>query len=129
MAEKSGSGKSKTELRQEIAGTRTAVAHDLGGLSYELNFPLKVRKSFQRNTVYWVGGALAIGLFIALLRARTQKVYLSAAGNKVKNPNKNLLDAGLVLGTLRLVGPLVQPVIMGYFAKKMSKKSGSQQRH
>ncbi|MEO6870800.1 MAG: hypothetical protein ABI233_01105 [Chthoniobacterales bacterium] len=128
MAEKSGSGKSKTELRREIADSRGAVARDLGGLSYELNFPLKVRKSFQRNTVYWVGGALAFGLFLALLRARTQKVYLSAAGNKVKSPNKKLLDAGLLLGLVRLASPLIQPVVMGYFAKKMSKKAGSQQR-
>ena len=122
MAEKSGSEQSKTELKQRIVASRAAVARDLGGLGYELNFPLKVRKSFQRNTVYWVGGALAFGICLALLRARTQKVYLSAAGKKVKNPDKKLLDAGLLLGVVKLAGPLVQPIIMNFVAKKMAKK-------
>jgi uncharacterized membrane protein len=128
MAEKSGSGKSEAELRREIALSREAVARDLGGMTYELNFPLKVKKSFQRNTVYWVGGALALGLLLALLRARPQKIYLSAAGKKVKNPNKKLFDAGLVLGLAKLASPLIQPVIMGYFAKKMTKKVEQQRR-
>jgi hypothetical protein len=97
-------------------------------LGYELNFPLKVKKSFQRNTVYWVGGALAVGLLLALLRARTQKIYLSAAGKKVKSPDKNLLDAGMFLGALKLAAPLVQPIVMGYFAKKMAKKADQPRR-
>ena len=128
MAEESGSGKSKSEIRRRIASSREALARDLGGLTYELNFPLKVKKSFQRNTVYWVGGALAVGLFVALLRARTQKVYLSAAGKKVKNPDKKLLDAGLLLSAIKLAGPFLQPIVAGYIAKKSGKKPGEQRR-
>ena len=61
---------------------------------------------------------------MALLRARTHKVYLSAAGKKVSGlaGNKNLLDAGLLLSALKLAGPLLQPIVAGYFAKKGAKK-------
>lgn len=128
MAEKSGSDQSNAELRRRIASSRADVVRDVGGLEYELNFPLKIKKSFQRNTVFWVGGALALGLLVALLRARTHKVYLSAAGKKVSgfNREKNLLNAGLLMSAIRLAGPLLQPVVAGYFAKKGSKKAAQQ---
>ncbi len=61
MAEKSGSDQSKAQLRQQISQSRALVARDIGGLRYELNFPLKFKKAFQRNTVVWVGAALALG--------------------------------------------------------------------
>ena len=121
MAEKSGSEQSNAELRRRISASRAEVARDVGGMRYELNFPLKVKKSFQRNTVFWVGSALALGLLVALLRARTHKVYVGAAGKKVRG-NKSLLEGGAILTAIKLAGPLLQPVIMGYFAKKMAKR-------
>ena len=82
MAEKSGSNETPVELRQKIARSRELVVRDMGGLRYELDFPLKFKKAFQRNTVAWVGAALAVGLLIALLRARPQKVYLGECRQK-----------------------------------------------
>ena len=84
MAEKSGSDETLVELRQKVARTRELVVRDASGLRYELNFPLKFKKAFQRNTVVWVGAALAVGLLMALLKARTQKVYVRAGGRKVR---------------------------------------------
>ncbi len=126
MAEKSGSDQSNAELRRRIASSRAELVRDVGGLEYELNLPLKIKKSFQRNTVYWVGSALALGLVIALLRARTQKVYLSAAGKKVRGGGGGgrLLEGGLILSAIRVAGPLLQPVIMGFVAKQVAKKFG-----
>ena len=94
MAEKSGSDETPVELRQKIARSRELVVRDMGGLRYELNFPLKFKQAFQRNTVVWVGAALAVGLLIALLRARPQKIYLNAAGKKVRSPNKSFAGVG-----------------------------------
>lgn len=128
MAEKSGSTPSKPELRRKIAESRQALARDVGGLQYELDFPLKIKKSFQRNTVFWVGGALAVGLLVAMLRARPQKIYVNSAGKKVRGfkAEKNLLDAGLLVSAVKLAGPLLQPIVAGYFAKKGSKKGAQQ---
>lgn len=128
MAEKSGSDQSNSELRRRIASSREAVARDVGGLQYELNFPLKIKKSFQRNTVFWVGSALALGLLIALLRARTHKVYLSAVGEKMRSPNKALFESGALLGLLKVGIALAQPMLVNHFAKKGAKKGTRPQR-
>ena len=90
MAEKSGSEEAPVELRQKIARSRELVVRDMGGLRYELNFPLKFRKAFQRHTVFWVGAALAVGLFLALLRARTQKVYVGVGGRKARSAEQDV---------------------------------------
>ena len=118
MAEKSGSDETPLELRQKIARSRELVVRDMGALRYELNFPLKLKRAFQRNTVVWVGAALAVGLLIALLRARPQKIYLGAAGKKVRSPDKSLLESGVLLGALKLGLSLVQPMVVSYLKKR-----------
>src|SRR5262245_34364415 len=122
MAEKPGAEQTVVELQRKIARSRELVARDMSGLQYELNFPLKFRKTFQRNTAVWVGAALAVGLCAALLRARTQKVYVGAGGKKVRSPNKSLLESGALLGLLKLGVTLIQPAVVSYFAKKGAKK-------
>jgi len=126
MAEKSGSQQSPIELREKIARSRELVVRDMDGLRYELNFPLKFRKAFQRHTVLWVGAALAVGLGLALLRARTEKVYVGLSGKKVRSPNKSLLESGALLGLLKFGMTVVQPMVVSYFAKKAAKKGGAQ---
>jgi hypothetical protein len=123
MAEKSGSNETPLELRERIARSRELVVRDLGGLRYELNFPLKFKRAFQRNTVVWVGAALTVGLLIALLRARPQKIYLNAAGKKVRSPNKKLLESGILLGALKLGLSLAQPIVLGYIKKRVGQNS------
>jgi hypothetical protein len=124
MAEKPGPDKTRVDLRQKISRSRELVVRDMDGLRYELNFPLKFKKTFQRHTVVWVGAALAAGLLIALLRARTQKVYVGARGKKVRSPDKTLLQSGALVGLLKIGMTLVQPMIVSHFAKKGAKKGG-----
>ncbi|HEX8078016.1 MAG TPA: hypothetical protein VF511_09390, partial [Chthoniobacterales bacterium] len=78
MAEKPEQGKSLHELRQEAAHSRDRLGRDLSGLRYELDFPLKIRKSFQRQTVLWIGAAIAVGVILAVMPARTKKVRVDA---------------------------------------------------
>ncbi len=118
MAEKSGSDETPVELRRKIARSRELVVRDVGALRYELNFPLKFKHAFQSNTIVWVGAALALGLLVALLRARPQKIVLSAAGKKMRSPNKSLLESGVLLGALKLGLSLVQPMLVSYFKKR-----------
>jgi hypothetical protein len=122
MAEKPRQGKSLHELRQEAAHSRDRLGRDLGGLRYELDFPLKFRKSFQRQTVLWVGAAIVIGVLIASLPPKTKKVRVSVAEGKSKGKQQKegLLGAGLALGVLRLLATALKPTITRYVAKKMS---------
>lgn len=125
MAEKSGSDKTPVELWRKIARSRELVARDVGGMRYELDFPLKFRKAFQRHTVVWVGAALAVGLLLALLRARTQKIYVGP-GSKRARSQKSLLESGALLGLLKIGMTLVQPMVVSHFAKKGAKKGDKQ---
>ena len=119
MAEESRSKEDRVILREKIAGSRQLVARDLSGLRYELDFPLKFRKAFQRHTVLWVGGALALGLLVSLLRARTKKIYLTPAGIKARpSAGSGLLESGLLLGVLKLGLNLLQPMATNYFKEK-----------
>jgi hypothetical protein len=78
MAQEPGQEKSLHELRQEAAHSRDRLARDLSGLRYELDFPLKLRRSFQRQTVLWIGAAIVVGVVIAVMPARTKKVRVKA---------------------------------------------------
>jgi len=121
MAQKPGQEKSLHELRQEAAHSRDRLARDLSGLGYELDFPLKLRKSFQRQTVVWVGAAIVLGVVLAIMPARTKKVRVQAkTGDKGQKQKEGILGAGLALGALRLLGTMLKPTITAYVAKKMS---------
>jgi hypothetical protein len=96
------------------------VARDLTGLRYELDFPLKFRKSFQRQTVLWIGAAIVVGVVIVMMPARTKKVRINAKGkDKGEKQKEGLLGAGLALGALKLVATMLKPTVMAFVAKKM----------
>ena len=121
MAQKPEQGKSLHELRQEAAHSRDRLGRDLSGLRYELDFPLKFRKSFQRQTVLWIGAAIVIGVLIVALPARTKKVRVKANGkSRGEHQKEGILGAGLALGALKLVATMLKPTITQYVAKKMS---------
>ena len=120
MAEKPGQEKSLHELRQEAAHSRDRLARDLTGLRYELDFPLKFRKSFQRQTVLWVGAAIVVGVIFAVMPARTKKVKVQMkAKDRGQKEKEGLVGAGLAIGALKLVATMLKPTITAFVAKKM----------
>ena len=122
MAEKPEQGKSLHELRQQAAHSRDRLGRDLSGLRYELDFPLKFRKSFQRQTVVWIGAAIILGVVIMTLPPRTRKVKISAKGSgksRGEHQKEGILGAGLALGALKLVATMLKPTITAFVAKKM----------
>src|SRR5437868_7706997 len=121
MAQKPGQGKSLHELRQEAAHSRDRLARDLSGVRYELDFPLKFRKSFQRQTVLWIGAAVVVGVVFAVMPARRKKVRMKAKGkSRGEQQKEGILGAGLALGVLKLVATMLKPTVTAYVAKKMS---------
>ena len=122
MAKDPGQEKSLHELRQEVAHSRDRLARDLSGLRYELDFPLKFRKSFQRQTVVWITAAIVVGVIFAVMPARTRKVYAKGKTNgkrRGEEQKKGILGAGLAVGALRLAATLLKPTVMNFAAKKM----------
>lgn len=118
MAKEPGQEKSLHQLRQEVAHSRDWMSRDISGLRYELDFPLKFRKSFQRETVIWVGVAVAVGIVLVMMPARTKKVPTELKVKK-KGGQEEILGAGLALGVLKVAMTLVKPAITAFIAKKV----------
>jgi hypothetical protein len=118
MAQKPGRAKSLEQLRREAADSRTRLGRDLEGLRYELDFPLKFRKSFQRQTVIWVGAAVLAGLAAAVTPARKKKVRVP---QRSRNGTTNeLLGTGLAIGALKIAATLLRPAVTKFVARSVS---------
>jgi hypothetical protein len=118
MAQKSEQDESNYELTQKIAHSREHMARDLSGLRYELDFPMKFRRSFQRSTVVWIGAAAVVGIVFAFMPARTKRVYV--AGKRKNEQGKKFLEAGFIVTTAKLAATLLKPIVVGYLTKRMS---------
>ena len=121
MAQKPRAEKSLHELRQEAAHSRDRLGRDLSGLRYELDFPLKFKKSFQRQTALWIGAAIVVGVVFAMMPARKKKVQVKTGNAKSRGEQQKegILGAGLALGALKLVATMLKPTITAFVAKKM----------
>jgi len=109
MAENS---ESTNELKTEIAGSRQRLSRELQGLRYELDFPAKFRRSFRKQTGSWISAAAAVGALIALAPMRKKKIYVDA-GSRRKG-DKKLMQTGLAMAALKLVGNLARPLVMEF---------------
>ena len=117
MAKKSGNNKSDAELKEQIARSREELALRLDRVREEVDLPRKIRRSIRREPVPWIVGAIAVGLLITAIVARKKKVYVDAkGGTKSKHA---LLEAGFVLGALRIAAGLLKPVVVNLIEKKL----------
>jgi hypothetical protein len=126
MAEKSGHDKSIDELTTEIAQSRERLARDVRGLHYELDFPAKFRRSFQKQTVSWLTAAGAVGALIALAPMRKKKIYVDEkSGPRTK---KKLAQTGLALAVLKIAASLVRPVVVELVKNRLTNFGGQSRR-
>jgi len=115
-----------SDLKQQIAHSRDRLARDISGLRYELDFPLKFRRSFQRQTVVWIAAAVVIGIAFAIMPARTKEIRVNAKGkSRRKHQKEGILGAGLALGALKLAATLLKPVVVSFITKKMGEISSA----
>ncbi|MBA3272690.1 MAG: hypothetical protein H0T11_02305, partial [Chthoniobacterales bacterium] len=105
MAKEGRQEESIADLRQRIAHSRDRLERDLTGLKYELDFPLKFRKSFQRHAGIWISAAVLTGVVFIARGTKTKEkvVYRSYFGKsdqqkKGEEQKKGLLAAGLAMG-------------------------------
>ena len=86
-------------------------------LSEEVDLPRKIRRSIRQEPVPWIIGAIAVGLLITAVVTRKKKVYVDAKG--APKSKHALLEAGFVLGALRIAAGLLKPVVMNFVEKKL----------
>lgn len=117
MAKESGRNKSAEQLKEEITASRATLTRNLRSLRYELDVPQKIRRSFKRQPVLWVGGAIAIGVIVAALSHGRKIVKVAAKGTK---PQKDVMAMGLALGALKIAAQILKPVVIKFVEKKMA---------
>ena len=120
MAKKSGN-KSDAELKGQIGRSREELALSLTRVREEADIPRKIRRSVRREPVPWIIGAIAIGLLVTAVVTRRKKVYVDAKG--APKSKHALLEAGFVLGALRIAAGLLKPVVMNFVEKKLGRYS------
>ena len=123
MAEEPGKEQSLAEIKQRIERSRYDLGRDLSGLRYELDFPLKIKKSFQRNTVLWLAGAVVVGLMFTAGSRRKKKIYVDARGRR-KRANETLMEAGVLLTAAKFAVSVLKPIVVSYAIQKMKAVSG-----
>jgi hypothetical protein len=117
MAKKSGNNKSEAELKEQIARSREDLALRLDRVREEVDLPRKIRRSIRQEPVPWIVAAIAVGLLVTAIVTRKKKVYVDAkGGTKSKHA---LLEAGFVLGALRIAAGLLKPVVVNFVEKKL----------
>jgi hypothetical protein len=116
MAKKSGN-KSDAELKSQIDRSREDLALRLERVREEVDLPRKIRRSVREEPVPWIIGAIAVGLLVTAVVTRKKKVYVDAKG--APKSKHALLEAGFVLGALRIAASLLKPVVMNFIEKKL----------
>jgi hypothetical protein len=119
MAKEPRANKTTDELKMEIARSRERVGRDFRGLRYELDFPGKVRRSLRNHTAAWIAAAVVVGTLIVVLPLRKKKVYVDLKNGTQPKSKSKLLEAGFVLGALRIAATLLKPVITSFVTKKI----------
>lgn len=125
MAKDAKQEQSIAELRQQIAHSRDRLATDLDGLRYELDFPLKFRKNFQRHAKVWVSAAVLTGVAATARATSKTKIVYRTVGRKSgeqkkgEEQKKGLLQAGVAMGALKFAATLVRPMVVSLITKKM----------
>ncbi|MBA2742989.1 MAG: hypothetical protein H0U43_01510 [Chthoniobacterales bacterium] len=125
MAKDPQQEQSIAELRQQIAHSRDRLAQDLDGLRYELDFPLKFRKNFQRHAKIWVSAAVLTGVAATARATSKTKIVYRTVGRKSgeqkkgEEQKKGLLQAGVAMGALKFAATLLRPMVVSLITKKM----------
>ena len=121
MAKKSGN-RSDAELKEQIGRSREDLALRLNRVREEVDLPRKIRRSVRQEPVPWIIGAIAVGLLVTAVVTRKKKVYVDAKG--APKSKHALLEAGFVLGALRIAAGLLKPVVMNFIEKKLGSSRG-----
>jgi hypothetical protein len=111
-------------LKEDLARSRQRVERELRGMRYELDFPGKIRRSFRHRPALWIAAAATAGLVITLAISRKKKVKVDTkkSGDKAKS---NLLEAGFLLGVLKIAATMLKPVIVPLIERKVSEFSSA----
>jgi hypothetical protein len=122
MAKNSEHNKSAAELIDEIERSRQRVSRNLASMRDELNLPRKIQRSFRRHPAAWMLAAITLGLVLSAVSLRKKKVQVDV--KKGARPKNQLLEAGFLLGAVKVAATVFKPVIVPFLQQKVREFSG-----
>lgn len=114
---------SREEILAELRRSRQAIARDLGAVRAECDVRARAKAAFQKRPILWLGSAMAVGWLIA-----GKKRKPSPGRKKPEGKGRDLSArfarptsiVGIVMGLLKLLIPLLKPVLTAYAARRLS---------
>ena len=116
-----GEKRSLDEIKQRIERSRYRIGARPQRARYELDIPLKIKKSFQRKTTLWITAAVVVGLMFTVGPVRKKKIYVDAKGKR--KGTKKLVETGLFLTAAKFAASLLRPVLVSYVTQKFKPSS------
>jgi hypothetical protein len=108
----------KAQLAAELEVARKSMHFAMSGVRDGANVPRRVKRGLSQNTFLWLGGALALGLFIALRPRRPKKVYVMPKNHKGPSTEK-VASVGLMAAGLKLALDVARPTLMRIASEKL----------
>jgi hypothetical protein len=109
----------KEEILSELSMSRAAITREYVAVRTELDFKSKLDNLVRRKPYAWLGGAAALGWFLAGPKTKTRVVtkVVKPNGTPVVVKEKKKRRAGLIalfLGVIRFAFPLLKPALTAY---------------
>lgn len=113
----------KAEIVAELARSRAAIARDSSAVREEFNVVARLQRSVKSRPFAWLGGAAAVGYFLAGPKTRTKtvtKIVREKGPGPAKVETKKQHGFWDVLFSLiKLCFPLVRPALSAYAARRI----------
>lgn len=108
----------KAELIAQLAKARQQIDSSGTRVRQALDVPARVRSSFQKHAVVWMGGGLLAGVLIAALARRPR----TAATTKQKETRDGALPkagaAGLLVAGAKIVFDVCRPILIKWLMSR-----------
>ena len=108
---------SPDELKREIVRSREQLGREIIRFRDELDLPKKIRRSFQQKPAIWIGVMVFTGAGMVALLSRKRRS--DGSNRTAPAPKSRLLQAGFILGALRIAANLVKPHVEQFLTEKL----------
>lgn len=116
----------KEQLLAELAASRTAIRRDYGAVRRELDVQAKLENLVRRKPFAWLGGAAALGWWMAGPKRKTRVVTKYVAtpgkpGRTAKKPDPARLGwLGVGLALFKFSLPFLKPLLTAYAGRQLT---------
>lgn len=110
------------DIRREIEASRAAISRDYHAVRAEFDIPAKLKRTFVSNPLPWLGAATVIGFWIARPRRAAKPAKGKKSDGEIVLPDaaKQLTFFGVLIGAIRMLFPLLRPILSAYAAKRVA---------